>query len=324
VIRRLEKETQNRQVILAINILIFILSLAILLIAANFFTRSAEAIGQWLKFPPFVIGVFIVGIGTSLPELVSGIISVTGGTSEIVPGNIIGANISNLLLVTGLAVVINRKPINLGSGHIAIDLHFLLGGFFTFYIIAYDGRIDLLEASIGVCLFIVYSIYLIKSGNTSEQPMVASVKKKIPVKSFIILLIAAVGIYFGADYTVSSLSSIAEAASIPKSIIALTVLSLGTTLPELAVNISAIRQGKAEMAIGNVLGSCIFNTLVIPGVVTLFGPITVPETLLSFSLPVMAACGILFYLLAHDKKVSVWEGLLFVCIYALFIIKIAV
>ena len=110
---------------------------------------------------------------------------------------------------------------------------------------------------------------------------------------------------------------------VPEAIIALTVLSIGTTLPELAVNVTAIRAGKGEMAIGNVLGSCIFNTLVIPGMASLFGPITVTKELLSFSLPVMAATGILFYLLTQDKRISEWEGILFVMIYGLFIFKIA-
>lgn len=90
-------------------ILIFIVALTVLLVAAQLFTRAAEQIGGWLKFSPFVIGVFIVGIGTSLPELISGIISTGKGLSEIVPGNIIGASISNILLITGLAVVLKKK-----------------------------------------------------------------------------------------------------------------------------------------------------------------------------------------------------------------------
>jgi cation:H+ antiporter len=298
--------------------------LAALLVSANFFTRSAEELGKWLKFPPFVIGVFIVGIGTSLPELVSGILSVRQGASEILPGNVVGSNISNLLLVTGLAIAIGRKSISLGSAYIAIDLHFLVGSFVAFYIIAYDGKIEFSEAFIGIIIFMVYSFYLIRSGKAVEFPADdPASKKSFPVKSFLILLATAVGIYFGADYTIQSISSIATELKIPKSIIALTVLSLGTTLPELAVNISAIRKGKAEMAIGNVLGSCVFNTLVIPGVGSLFGEIVVAPGILSFSLPVMAACGVLFYFIAQDKKISTWEGIMFTLLYVLFLIKIA-
>jgi cation:H+ antiporter len=304
-----------------LNLLVFIGSLALLLTAANYFTNSAESIGKWLKLPPFVIGVFIVGIGTSLPELVSGVLSVTKGASEIVSGNIMGANISNILLVTGLAVAINRKPIALTSPYIYIDLHFLLGSFFTFCIIAYDGIITFSEAFVGLLIFGIYAIYLIKGGTKNETGQVES-DIKFPLKAFGLLLLSAIGIYFGADYTVQSISDIAASLSIPKSIIALTVLSLGTTLPELAVNISAIKQGKAEMAIGNVLGSCVFNTLVIPAVTSVVGVVIVPTVLLSFSLPVMAACGLFFYLLTQDKRISVWEGLMLVMVYVLFVVKI--
>jgi cation:H+ antiporter len=178
------------------------------------------------------------------------------------------------------------------------------------------------EASIGILLFIVYSIYLIKSGTNNDEQS-STQKVGFPLKSCLILIVASVGIYFGAEYTVQSIQGIARGLQVPESIIALTVLSLGTTLPELAVNITAIKQGKAEMAIGNILGSCIFNTLVIPSIASFVGVITVPAELIGFSLPVMAGTGLLFYLLTQDKRISVWEGLMFVIIYLLFIIKIA-
>jgi cation:H+ antiporter len=301
---------------------LFIISLTGLLTTAKFFTHSAETIGKYLNLPSFVVGVFIVGIGTSLPELISGIISVNSNSSEILSGNIIGANISNILLITGLAVVINRKNIMLSSGYMYIDLHFLIGSFLYFYIIGYDGQIKALEALFGFATFIVYAVYLIK-GETDNKQVVNKTRIPFPTVPLIILAISSVGIYFGAEYTIFSLEKIATDLSIPKSIVALTILSLGTTLPELAVNISAIKQGKAEMAIGNILGSCVFNTLVIPSVASLFGTIAITNYLLSFSLPLMAACGVLFYLLTQDKRISVWEGLMFICLYTLFIFKTA-
>ncbi|HRG22819.1 MAG TPA: sodium:calcium antiporter [Chitinophagaceae bacterium] len=304
-------------------ILIFIVALTVLLVAAQFFTRAAEQIGGWLKLSPFVIGVFIVGIGTSLPELISGIISTGKGLSEIVPGNIIGASISNILLITGMAVVLNKKTISLNSTYIYIDLHFLLGSFFFFYLVAYDGIIRWTEAVSGILIFLVYSFYLIKGGEKKTETETTQIHTTFPVKSLLLLIGSAVGIYFGADYTISSLEKIALGFNVPASIVALTLLSLGTTLPELAVNISAIRQGKAEMAIGNILGSCIFNSLVIPGAASLISDVKVPHELTAFSLPVFAACGLLFYLLTQDKKISIWEGMMFICLYGLFILKIS-
>lgn len=303
---------------------IFVAALLVLLVSARFFTNAAEAIGFWLKLPSFVIGIFIVGIGTSLPELISGILSVQKGVSEILPGNVFGSNISNILLITGLAVVINRKNITFKSNYLFIDLHFLIGSFFYLCVIAYDGKIEFMEAGIGFVIFIIYSIYLIKGEpETKADVEIQKAKVPFPSKHFLLLIASGVGIYFGADYTVYAMEKIGAELEIPNSIIALTVLSLGTTLPELAVNITAIRQGKAEMALGNVLGSCIFNSLMVPTVASLFGDIHVPANLIGFSLPVMAGAGILFYLLTQDKKISVWEGLLFVSLYVLFIIKTA-
>ncbi len=303
--------------------IVFIIALSSLLFSARIFTTSAEKIGTYFNLPTFVIGVFIVGIGTSLPELISGVISVKKSSSEILTGNIIGANISNILLITGLAVAFNRKNIHLNSGYIYIDLHFLLGSFMYFFMIGYDGNIGVLEASFGLVMFFIYALYLIK-GETIETSKNENPSKKFPFIAIFILLLSAAGIYFGADYTISSLEIIASNLSIPKSLVALTLLSLGTTLPELAVNISAIKQGKAEMAIGNILGSCIFNTLVIPPVASFFGPITISDSLLGFSLPVMGACGLLFYLLTQDKRISIWEGIMLICLYGLFIVETAI
>lgn len=304
-----------------ISIVIFITSLIVLLAAAKFFTNAAEQIGKYLSLPSFVIGVFIVGIGTSLPELISGIIAVRSGMSEILAGNVIGSNVSNILLITGMAAIFNKKTIHLRSDYLYIDLHFLLGSFLYFLVIAYDGVITFSEAFIGIIIFIIYSIYLIK-GEVVTETKTESKKSAFPFKSSLILLISSVGIYFGADYTISSLNEIAVALQVPQGIIAVTLLSLGTTLPELAVNITAIKQGKAEMAIGNILGSSVFNTLVIPTVASMIGTIRVSDSLLHFSLPMMIASGLLFYLLTQDKRISPWEGMLFVCLYILFLIKV--
>lgn len=305
-------------------LLLFTVSLGALLISAKFFTNSAEKIGTYFGLSPFVIGVFIIGIGTSLPELISGILSVRQEVSEIVPGNIVGANIANLLLLVGVTAVLNRKPIQLKSSYIYIDLHFLIGGVFSFYIICADGKINAPEAAFGGVIFLVYSIYLMKQGSNEVE---AEQGSKGEVRSIgfniAVLALAGIGIYFGAEYTVSTLTKMADAFQIPKSVAALTILSIGTTLPELAVSAAAIKQGKAELAVGNVLGSAVFNTLAIPCVATWFGPVSVPRSLFLLSLPVLAASSVFFYLLTQDKRISAWEGSLLVLLYGLFMFKIA-
>lgn len=303
---------------------IFVVSLVVLLAASRYFTVSAEKIGLYFGLSPFVIGVFIIGIGTSLPELISGFLAVRKGTSGIVAGNILGANISNIFLISGLAALLAKKRIDLGSQYIMIDLHFMLGGAFMLALVMYDGVIAFPEGIFLLAAFIVYTVYIISSGNKAEVILedVKEPKKGIS-KHVLILLGSAVGIYFGADYTVLSIEKMAGIAQIPPSIISLTALSLGTTLPELSVNITAIRQGKAEMAIGNVLGSCVFNSLAIPGLVGLAGDIQVTPDLIGFSLPVLLIASVFFYLLTLDKKISPYEGILFIIFYGFFLFKIA-
>ena len=303
--------------------LTFVAALALLLVAARHFTFAAERIGKWMGLSPFVVGVFIVGIGTSLPELISGILAVRAGASEIVAGNVMGSNISNLLLITGIAALIARPEIKLGSRYILIDMHYLLGAFFVFAVIGHDGKITWVEGLFGVFTFLIYSIYLIKQGGEElEEALIMGKRKVVPIRDLLILVVAAVAIYFGAEFTVSSITEIATGLRIPPSLIALTALSLGTTLPELAVNISAIREGKSEMAIGNILGSCVFNSLMVPSVASFFGEVHIPEHLLTFSLPVMLGAGLFFYLLTNDKRISRWEGWLFVILYALFVVQL--
>jgi len=304
--------------------LIFTLALAGLIFSARIFTNSAEKIGHFFRLPPLVIGIFIVGIGTSLPELVSAIISANNGVSEIVAGNVFGSNISNILFITGVVALMHKGDIILSSKYIFIDLHYLMGSMFAITLFAYDGVIDWHESLIGLGIFGVYSMYLLK--NEAVVPDQKKMKLKhrdvFPWKNVGLLVIGGVGIYVGAEFTISSLSELALGFEIPTSIVALTILSLGTTLPELVVNVQAIRKGQAEMAIGNVLGSSLFNCLVVPTVASFISPLAVPDELLHFALPVMIASALFFYLITHDKRISRWEGMLFILIYLIFLLKV--
>jgi cation:H+ antiporter len=299
------------------SILYFSIGLLVLLISANYFTRSAEILGKWIGFSDFVVGVFIVGIGTSLPELISSTIAVSKGDSEIVTGNIIGADTANLLLITGIVAAMIKKGVDLGSRYIFVDLHFLMGAVFLLGISSLDGVITIYESGFSLLAFGVYCYYLIQSSHdaTVEVNERAATKTKFPLREVGLLLLTAVGIYFGAEYTVSGVQAIAVSLNIPAAIISLTLLSLGTTLPELAVNISSVRKGNYEMAIGNVLGSCVFNTLLIPFVANLFGPISITGTVLTFSLPILVGSVLMFYFVSQDKKISRWEGLMFIILY---------
>jgi cation:H+ antiporter len=310
------------------DLVIFASALAVLLAAARFFTVSAERIGLALGMSPFAVGVLIVSAGTSLPELVSSVIAVHRGTSEIVVGNVLGSNLSNLMLVMGVVAIAAPRQIRLGEQYILIDLHFLLGSAFLLGLSLKDGMITRPEAAFLLAGYGVYLLYLMKEGRT-DQDLTLGVDgaprstRRFPWRDTGVLAVTGVLIYLGARFVVGSLESIAGRLDIAPSIIAVTVLSVGTTLPEMVVSASAARAGKADVAVGNILGSCVFNSLVVAGVASMVGRVTAPEELLTLPLPVFGVAALLFYLLTLDKRVSRWEGLLFMLAYGLFVMEIA-
>jgi cation:H+ antiporter len=307
---------------------IFAVSLAVLILAARFFTKSAEIIGLALGMSPFVIGVLIVSVGTSLPELIASIVAVQGGSSEIVMGNVLGSSLSNIFFVLGMTALFARGQINLGDQYIAIDLHFLLGAVFATTLIAYDGQVTASEGIFVLLVYVAYVFYLLKEGATAkdvllDDDLTNTPKKSIAFKDVGIVVLSGVFIYLGAKYTISSLEQIAAALNVSKAVVSVTLLSVGTTLPECVVSVVAAREGKGDIAVGNILGSCIFNALMVLGVTSLFGGLTVPPDILRLPLPVYIAAAILFYLLTQDKKLSKWEGALILLLYALFMGKVA-
>jgi cation:H+ antiporter len=306
-------------------ITLFAVSITILLWSAKLFTQAAESIGALLGLSSFVIGVVIVSVGTSLPELVASVVAVRGGNSEVVSGNLLGSSLSNLLFVMGLTALLSSKRIDLGSQYVYIDLNFLIGAAIITVTIMYDGTVSFWEASLGLLAYGLYLFYLLKSNEASEdtESLVPATISNGYLKPIAIMLITGMLIYFSASKTIESVANIAAYLEINKAIVSMTLLALGTTLPECVVSITAARQGKAHLAVGNVLGSCIFNALAIPGIASAFGSLAVPSELLSFSLPFYTGAIVFFYMITQDKKVSHFEGALLLLIYVMFIGKVS-
>jgi cation:H+ antiporter len=307
---------------------IFAGSLALLLVAARFFTTAAERIGLALGMSPFVVGVMIVAVGTSLPELVASLLSVRAGTSEIVAGNVLGANAANLLLVLGaVSVVAPASRITLGEQYIFIDLHFMLGGIMLLGAMMLDGGIGRMEGALLLVAYVVFVFYLVREGRTASAD--AEAREGLPegsrsiARDVAILATAGVAIYVGGEFTVQALEALAGTLGISPAVASITILSLGTTLPELVVSVTAARRGMAALAVGNILGSCVFNTLAVAGASAALGGVTVPADLLAFAVPFVAAATLFFYLITQDKRISRWEGMLLLVMFAFFITTLA-
>jgi len=302
--------------------IVLIISLAILVKSSDLFTITAERIGLYLKLSPFIVGVTIVAIGTSLPELISSIFAVIQNNSEIVAGNVVGSNITNILLILGLSAIF-AKEIKIKETFLRIDLMVFITSVFILILIMLNNTITLAESLILVSCFIIYIIYIIKTKTPTGKEMKPDFKKEpLGTKTYLSLIISILLIFIAAKYTIDSIVQISSLIGIGKEIIAATVVALGTSLPELAVSVSAAKKGKPEIAVGNVLGSNIFNIFIVTGVAGLFGTIIITQQILTIGSIFLLLSTFLYFFGIKDRSISSWEGLFFVLLYALYIIQI--
>jgi len=306
---------------------VFVVSLLVLIKASDYFTGSAEKIGIFFGLPAFIVGVTIVSVGTSLPELVSSIFAVFKGSSEIVAGNVIGSNIANIFLVLGVAAIIGRK-LKISYELSRVDLPLLVGSAFLLAVTVWDGVFNLVEGLLCIAALIVYVLYTINVEKTHEDREIKKEmkgelrKKRFDWKNLIVLVVSGFFIYVGAKYTIDAVIKLSGMLNIGTEIIAVSAMALGTSLPELMVTISATRKGKPEIAIGNVLGSNIFNSFAVMGIPSLFGVLVVPASILMFSLPIMIIATLLFFFVTVEKEVTKWEGWILIIFYVFFIGKL--
>ncbi|MFO7889710.1 MAG: calcium/sodium antiporter [bacterium] len=309
---------------IALLIPFFILSLAVLVKSSDIFTDAAEKIGLKLKIPPFIIGVTLLALGTSLPELVTSIISVIKDSSEIVIGNVTGSNISNIFLILGCCAVYSKK-MKINYDLEKVDLPLLIGSAFLFSIMVWDGKFTKFEAILSLIGFI---IYIIQSSQANKIHLIVhkdikeDIKKstEIPMwKPWLMLCISGVLLYFGSNYTVQSIIHISVKLSIGAEIISASAVALGTSLPELMVSINAAKKGKPEMAVGNILGSNIFNTFAVMGIPGLMGTLVIPPGIVAEVVPIMVIATLVFYFLTLKKELTQWEGFILLLFYVLFI-----
>ena len=147
-------------------------------------------------------------------------------------------------------------------------------------------------------------------------------KEKLSSKTWGIFIISSIFIFIGAKYTINSVIQLSELLNLGTEIIAISAVALGTSLPELMVSITAARKGKAEIAVGNILGSNIFNTFAVMGIPALFGVLIIPQSILSFGLPLMLAATLLYFFITQDNEITKWEGWMLIMFYAFFVIKL--
>lgn len=297
-----------------IQIGIFIVSLAALLKGSDWLIDSAEEIGLSFGISPFIIGLTIVAFGTSLPELATSVSSVLHGDSEIVVSNVVGSNITNIALVLGL-VAISIRQINIEYNIWHIDMPYLWGSAFLLYFTLQDGVFNLIEAFLFVAALAIFLLYSFKNERDEDDEE----KEKVSARTYGLLVVGGIMVWLGADFTIEAICNLSLQAGISKEMIALTVVAFGTSLPEIIVSIGAAKKGKTSIAVGNVLGSNIFNTYCVMSISRFFGDLVIPDNILTFSLPIMVAMTVLFGIVSNNKKITMWEGMMLILFYLYFV-----
>ena len=289
-----------------LNIFLLIIGMLFLIKGADFFVDGSASIARKLKIPSLVIGLTLVSMGTSAPEASVSISSSIKGLSDISLGNIIGSNIFNVLIVMGVSLLFMKisvsKQTMIFEFPFVILITCLLGLFC--YVIS-SGTISRIE---GIIL-----LALKNKEETEDLP------KEIPVwKSIIFVVIGLAGVIFGGNWVVSSSSFIAKQLGMSDALVGLTIVAIGTSLPELVTSFVAAKKGENDIALGNVLGSNIFNILFVLGVSSAILPMEIKENVLVDLIVCISITIIAFLFCIKSKELVRWNGIVFIVLYCLY------
>lgn len=299
-------------------LVVFMVSLTLVVKSADWLLESAEKIGLKIGLSPFIIGVTIVAFGTSFPELITSLFAVFDGVTEIVTANAVGSNIANILLVAGISVIV-AKRLTVTKDLIDLDLPLIAISTVIFVVVAFDGSINIIES---IVLLIVYLIYLGFALVYKEQKVEPIVRPTVKRLDILLLGVGVVGLSVGANYLIDSIVNISEILNLVPSVVAITAVAFGTSLPELLVSTKAALRNEPDVALGNIFGSNVFNVLVVIGIPGLFSTLVVDTKTLTIGIPILVISTLLFIFSGISKRIHVQEGVLYVVIYLLFLVKL--
>ena len=261
-----------------VSIFFIIIGFALLVLGADWLVNGASSIAKKFHIPEIIIGLTIVSIGTSMPELFVSTTSALEGLSDMSIGNVVGSNLCNLLLILGLSTII--KPVKFQKETRLYEIPMCLVFTVIFIVLCNTGgTINKVEAVLLLLLFllfITYTIFMAKKQNSQEkQEEVKTQKKLLPIlKDILLIILGVIGLKIGGDLAVNNAVNIANYFGVSEKIIGLTILAVGTSLPELVTSVTAAIKGNSDIAIGNIIGSNIFNMLLIIGVAAFINPIS--------------------------------------------------
>lgn len=305
--------SQNENVFMFLTIILAIVGVTMVMLGARGLTDGASAVAERLSVPHIVIGLTVVAIGTSAPEFFISLTSMLRGTTDIAVGNVVGSNIFNTLLIVGIAAI--AAPMILHKSTVMREIPVGLGATALLFILAYDRVISRIDAGIlflGFLAFMIYTVRKALRGRKTLKAEALEIKAKTkPMpwwRAVIYILLGLAGLVWGSDLFVDSAVRIARYLAVSDAVIGLTIVAGGTSLPELATSVVAARKGNSEIAIGNVIGSNVFNILMILGVTGLVSPLPLYEiTMIDFA--VLIGSALLLWIFSYTRfTIERWEG----------------
>jgi len=294
--------------------------MGVLIWGADLLINQSERIALKFKIPEFIIGATLIALGTSLPEMAASIAASMNGKPDIAIANVIGSNILNITLVLATVFIISKK-INPARDFFAKDSTWALVPVLVFILMIIDGMISRFDATLLLLLMGAYLLFLLQDAkNIPEEDMedldesVFSWVKVIPI-----LFVGIILVIVGAHFTVESASEIARDFGISEWVIGIIMVSLGTSLPELVVSVSAAAKGKVDMAIGNIIGSNMANTTIVLGAAALTNPMAIDASAYLFDIATMIVATLLLVFITANKLYNKSAGISLIIVLGLFL-----
>ena len=312
-----------------IPIILIAIGFILLIKGADYLVDGASNVAKKFHIPEIIIGLTVISIGTSMPELFVSITSAIDGFPDMAMGNVIGSNIANLFLILGLSAIIKSIPFKKETRLIEIPICFFVS--VIFFIICVLGQdVSRLDAGILIALFIVFIIYTIvmakkgKEFNEEVKEEVTDKGKWSTLKDICAIILGIVALKFGGDLAVDNAVKVATILGLSEKIISVTILAVGTSLPELVTSVSAAAKGKSDIAIGNILGSNIFNMLLIIGTSAAIKPIVYNVSYNKDLIILLAGTLVLalFPLIPPKNEMSRMNGVIYVLMYLGYMISL--
>lgn len=310
---------EKRKMEIVIQMLLLVAGFCLLMKGADWFVEGASGIADRFGIPQLVIGLTIVAIGTSLPEAAVSISAALKGSAEITIGNVLGSNILNILIILGLTSVICAVPVQKST--VCYEIPFVI------FVTVILGLLGLFDHTVGRAdglilwgMLLFYLLYLLKMAKKGTPPEEKK-EKKIPVwRMILMVVVGAAMIVGGSDVTVDAATELATIFGMSERFIGLTIVALGTSLPELVTSVTAAVKGKADIAMGNIVGSNLFNILFVVGTTAVITPVVYADSFLADSLIAVAAAVLLFICVVKNKRLGRLGGIVMLAGYAAYFV----